>query len=48
MNKENREFCAIVHVYALLLHVLEQRIGFTQQVQDKENFVEHNENKLVF
>ena len=40
-------FCAIVHEY--FLHILEQRIGFAQQMQVKAKLVEYKfENKLVF
>ena len=42
-------FCAIVHVNALFLHILEQRIAFAQQIQVKVKLVEYEyANKLVF
>ena len=49
LKKESRGFCAIVHVYEYFLHILEQRIGFAQQIQVKAKLVEYKcENKLVF
>ena len=44
VNKESREdFCAIVHIYAgILFYILEKRIGFTKQIQVKENLFKKN------
>ena len=49
LKKEIEDFCAIVRVYEYFLHILEQRIGFAQQIQVKAKLVEYKyENKLVF
>ena len=39
-KKESPGFCAIVHVYAYFLDILEQRIGFAQQIQVQAKLVE--------
>ena len=43
-----KHFCDIVHVYEYFLNILEQRIGFAQQIQNKGNLVGYKYvNKLV-
>ena len=49
-NKVNRGFFyAIVHVYAYILPIFEQRIGYAQQIQVNARLVEYRHgNKLLF
>ena len=49
LKKESQGCCAIVYVYESFLHILEQRIGFAQQLEVKAKLVEYRyENKLGF
>ena len=49
LNKESRGFLCYCACLCIILHILEQRTGFAQQIQVKVKLVEYkHKNKLVF